>query len=120
MILASPVFPPEAYAVKMRTRTKVQKPRIYGICPLCEKAFLRAQLQVHRKAEQPKARREIIKAIKAEYPLWVQEDGACRHCWDSFRGVVRVANFVKEFKLPKRRRRPMARAGKRAEDRTFI
>jgi hypothetical protein len=104
----------------MRTRTKVQKPQSYGICPLCEKAFLRAQLQVHRKAEQSKARREIIKAIKAEYPLWVQEDGACRHCWDSFRGVVRVANFMKAFKLPKRRRRPLACAGKRAQDRTFI
>ena len=97
----------------MRKRMKVQKSRSYGICPLCEKAFQRAQLQVCITAEQPKTRRQIIQAIRDEYPSWVQESGACQRCWESFRGVVRVVSFMKKFKSPGRWRRPMVRKGEK-------
>ncbi len=96
----------------MRKPMNVQKPRVYGICPLCEKAFRRAQLRVRIQAEPPKTRRQIIKAIRDEYPLWVQEDGACQHCWESFCGVVRVVNFMKEFRFPRGWCRPKGRGGK--------
>ena len=47
-------------------------------------------------------RREITIEIRHEYPDWVEEAGACKRCWESFRGVVRVVRFMNNFRFPKR------------------
>lgn len=41
---------------------------------------------------------EIIEAIRQKHPAWVSEEGACKLCWRSFRGVARVLGFMKKFK----------------------
>jgi hypothetical protein len=94
-------------------------PKTLDLCPLCEKMFTWDQLEVRIKEDRPSTREQIIKAIKGDYPAWVPEDGACQHCWESFRGVVRVLRFIETFKFPKRWRRPQWIADdKRAADRS--
>ena len=34
-------------------------------------------------------------------PDWIDQDGACTRCWESYRGVVRVVRFMKNLKIPK-------------------
>lgn len=82
----------------MRKRTRIHRRTSYGVCPLCEKVFPRPQLQAPMKAEPPKSCREIIEAIRQKHPAWVSEEGACKLCWRSFRGVARVLGFMKKFK----------------------
>ena len=85
---------------RIRKPTGLEKSPNRGVCPLCEKAFLRSHLESRIKQEPPKTRRQIIKAIKDEVPSWRLHDGACKRCWESFGGVVRVVNFVKKLKFP--------------------
>lgn len=87
----------------MKTRMKIPGKPSYGVCPLCEKAFPQSQLQAPLTSEPPASRRQIIKAIRAEHPAWTNRDGACQVCWESFRGVVRVLDFVKKFKAARLR-----------------
>jgi len=47
-------------------------------------------------------RNEIMAEIRKEHPDWVEQDGACQRCWESYRGVVRVVRFMNKFKFPKR------------------
>jgi hypothetical protein len=47
-------------------------------------------------------RNEIMVEIRNGHPDWLGQDGACKRCWESYRGVVRVVRFMKHFKIPKR------------------
>lgn len=82
-----------------KTKNRKTRPTRRGVCPLCERAFLRHQLQAPVLLEPLKTRRAILKAIREKFPRWTNEAGACRECWESFRGVARVANFMKKFKF---------------------
>jgi len=86
--------------MNMRVRKPNRRPMrsARGICPLCEKAFLRLQLQVQIEGAPPKVRRRIIKAIQAQFPTWVKEDGACKQCWKAFGGVARVDECLRKFR----------------------
>ena len=86
--------------MKMLKQKKIERPArsTRGLCPLCEKAFLRWQLQVHIKSAPPKVRRRNINVIRAQFPAWVAEDGACGHCWKAFGGIARVAECLRKFK----------------------
>ena len=87
---------------RIRARVQPEKTPDRGICPLCERVFQRADLHVHLTKEPPMTRRQISKAIQAEFSSWRPEDGACLRCWESFRGVARVVNFLTKFKSPTR------------------
>jgi hypothetical protein len=84
-----------------KTRNRTTKPTRQGVCPLCERAFLRAELVSANRKEASGTRRTIVTAIRQKFPSWTQEAGACRECWESFRGVARVRNFMKKFKFPR-------------------
>lgn len=56
-------------------------------------------------------RNEIKAEIRKEHPDWIEQDGACQRCWESYRGVVRVVRFINKFKFPKRWRRLVEVAG---------
>lgn len=83
-----------------KTTNRTTKPTRHGVCPLCERAFPRARLEAPIQAEPPGTRRSIVVAIREKFPSWTTKAGACRECWESFRGVARVSNFMKKFKLP--------------------
>lgn len=89
---------------RIRKPTKLEKSPDRGVCPLCEKAFRRIHLESQIKQEAPKIRRQISNAIRDELPSWRLQDGACKRCWESFRGVVRVADFMKKLKFPSQAR----------------
>lgn len=73
-----------------------------GVCPLCERVFPASRLHEASPAEPARVRAQIIEAIRADHPGWVESDGACPKCWEAFRGVVRVARFIKHYKFPNR------------------
>jgi hypothetical protein len=50
-------------------------------------------------------RREIMVEIRNDHPDWDDRDGVCKHCWESYRGVVRVVRCMNKFKFPKHRKR---------------
>jgi len=80
-------------------------------CPLCGRIFPQWRLHKHINSEAWRVRKEIIIQIQEEHPDWVDQDGACQRCWESYRGVVRVVRFMKRFKFPKHWRRQMEAAG---------
>jgi len=86
------------------------KPGPYGICPLCEKVYPRRQLRAAIAAEIAPSRRQIQVAIREQYPAWTLSAGACRACWESYRGVARVIHFLQRYQskhpapAPRRRR----------------
>jgi len=58
-----------------------------GICPLCERPFLRIELHAHILVESPSTRQDTIKEITARHPGWAYQHGACQSCWDSHRAL---------------------------------
>jgi len=72
-----------------------------NVCPLCGRILATWRLHKHIQAEHWKTRKEIIVEIKSEHPDWCEESGACKRCWESFRGIVRVVRFMRKFRFPK-------------------
>jgi hypothetical protein len=71
-----------------------------SICPLCSRVLSREQLFDHITAEHPRRRHNTIKLIRAYYPGWAEEHGACHPCWKSFRDAGQALDFIKEAKQP--------------------
>lgn len=76
-----------------------------SVCPLCGRILPDWRLHKHIRAESRRVRDEIAIAIQKEFPDWAKEEGACKRCWISYRGVVRVERFMKHFRFPKSWRR---------------
>src|SRR5512138_3445607 len=86
-----------------RALSPYQARRPRGICPLCEKAYFRWQLQASIESAPPSVRRRIIEVIQAGFPSWTREDGACENCWKAIGGVVRVAQCLRKFRTSARK-----------------
>jgi hypothetical protein len=84
----------------MRKELKVNHSRARAVCPLCEKTFLKTELHAYPGTEPRASRLRIIEAIQETLPSWVETDGACKRCWESFRGVTCVRDYMKGLKFP--------------------
>lgn len=76
-------------------------------CPLCGQILQHWRLHTHIHSEHWRMRKDIIVEIQNERPDWFEDAGACRRCWESYRGVARVVRFVKKFKFQKHWRKPI-------------
>jgi len=61
-----------------------------AICPLCSQVFERERLFKHISDEHPRVRQNTIRVIQKYYPGWVEDHGACKACWNSYRDAGRV------------------------------
>jgi hypothetical protein len=68
-------------------------PGLTETCPLCEQTLPRARLHPHILTEEPSIRHGTIKKIKARFPGWTHEQGACPDCWDRHRSLVLTSSL---------------------------
>jgi hypothetical protein len=74
------------------------KAQSQGLCPLQQ--IPRAQIQPGQ--EGGGAGHSTPRLIQEERPRWVEEDGACRGCWESLVAIRCVIRFFKQFKNKQR------------------
>lgn len=74
------------------------KTAVQSSCPLCGKASLRPNLHARNNSEHETIRQATIEVIQSSHPAWIPKDGMCERCWISYRDIVRVVNFFKEFR----------------------
>jgi len=89
----------------MKKHTTMPSSRDLRTCPLCGRMLPHRRLHEHIHTERWQTRHEIMLEIRKEQPNWAEQDGACKRCWESYRGVVRVVKFMDHFKFPKHWRR---------------
>jgi hypothetical protein len=76
------------------------KVQAHHFCALCRPPIPQAQIQLGQKAVG--AGHSIVRLIREERPGWVQADGACRGCLESFAAIRCVIRFFKEFRNKQR------------------
>jgi len=65
-----------------------------GFCPLCGQRIPKALIQLGQ--EGGGARHPIVTRIQKAQPGWVEEEGACGNCWESFTAILCVIRFFNQ------------------------
>ena len=108
--LSLPLTSGKGVLQNMKQHHKMPSSVALRACPLCGRILPHWRLHKHIPSEHWRMRNEIIAEIRQEHPGWVEQDGVCRRCWESYRGVARVVRFTNRFKFPKRWRWPRVSA----------
>jgi hypothetical protein len=84
-----------------------------GLWPFCGQQVPRVQVQPGQ--EGCGAGHSTSSLIQEERPHWIEEDGACRGCWESLVAIRCVIRFFKQFRNNQRLvEHPTPRFGYRA------
>ena len=68
----------------LQTQEPKAKANVTGVCPLCYETFPHGELHDHIATERREIVEYTLKMVKAMYPKWREEDGACERCWEFY------------------------------------